>query len=472
VTVKIQVRRGTATQWNTSDPVLSQGEIGYETNTGKFKVGNGSDVWSDLNYFLDEVGVSDLISGASLTTTDDLNEGSVNKYFTVQRVNDALNSGTLQNISFTYADGAIDVSVPTVQGTTGTQGAQGLQGTQGTQGEVGPQGTQGLQGMQGLQGTQGPQGIQGTQGELGLTGSQGLQGETGVQGITGSTGAQGTTGIQGSAGYIGADGAQGTQGIQGIQGEIGSTGSQGTTGASGGSSSNWNYKFDTSTTDSAPGTGKLRFNNATQTSATYIYVDHINDLGVDIDAILALIKQYDNIIVQQKADSNVYITFEVTGAVTVVSNSYIKIPVNRVADGGAGSNSFSNTEAIELITFVTGLQGAQGTQGLQGSQGLQGEIGTQGTQGIQGYTGSQGTTGSTGAQGTTGDTGAQGTTGSTGTQGATGTQGIQGVQGPQGTQGDTGTQGTTGTNGTQGIQGITGQESANPTVTILLFGGM
>ena len=39
--IRIQVRRGTATQWNTADPVLAAGEIGFETNTGKFKIGVG-----------------------------------------------------------------------------------------------------------------------------------------------------------------------------------------------------------------------------------------------------------------------------------------------------------------------------------------------------------------------------------------------------------------------------------------------
>jgi len=36
--IRIQVRRGTASQWTTADPVLAAGEIGFETNTGKFKI--------------------------------------------------------------------------------------------------------------------------------------------------------------------------------------------------------------------------------------------------------------------------------------------------------------------------------------------------------------------------------------------------------------------------------------------------
>jgi hypothetical protein len=48
--VQIQYRRGTAADWTTHDPVLALGEPGYETDTGKFKVGDGSAVWSALPY--------------------------------------------------------------------------------------------------------------------------------------------------------------------------------------------------------------------------------------------------------------------------------------------------------------------------------------------------------------------------------------------------------------------------------------
>lgn len=49
---KIQVRRDTSANWTSANPTLSSGEIGFETNTGKFKVGNGSSAWSALSYFV------------------------------------------------------------------------------------------------------------------------------------------------------------------------------------------------------------------------------------------------------------------------------------------------------------------------------------------------------------------------------------------------------------------------------------
>jgi hypothetical protein len=45
---KIQIRRGTATQWTTANPTLAAGEWGLESNTGKVKLGDGSTAWTSL----------------------------------------------------------------------------------------------------------------------------------------------------------------------------------------------------------------------------------------------------------------------------------------------------------------------------------------------------------------------------------------------------------------------------------------
>jgi hypothetical protein len=48
VTTQIQIRRDTAANWESVDPVLADGEIGYDTTSSQFKVGNGVDGWSSL----------------------------------------------------------------------------------------------------------------------------------------------------------------------------------------------------------------------------------------------------------------------------------------------------------------------------------------------------------------------------------------------------------------------------------------
>lgn len=47
---QIQLRRDTAALWTSANPVLGQGEPGYETDTGKLKIGNGASAWASLAY--------------------------------------------------------------------------------------------------------------------------------------------------------------------------------------------------------------------------------------------------------------------------------------------------------------------------------------------------------------------------------------------------------------------------------------
>lgn len=46
----IQLRRDTAANWTSVDPVLAQGELGLEMDTDQFKIGDGVTAWSSLAY--------------------------------------------------------------------------------------------------------------------------------------------------------------------------------------------------------------------------------------------------------------------------------------------------------------------------------------------------------------------------------------------------------------------------------------
>jgi hypothetical protein len=46
----IQFRRDTASAWTSANPTMASGEIGFETDTSKFKIGDGSTAWSSLGY--------------------------------------------------------------------------------------------------------------------------------------------------------------------------------------------------------------------------------------------------------------------------------------------------------------------------------------------------------------------------------------------------------------------------------------
>lgn len=47
---RIQLRRGRSFVWAQENPVLANGEPGYETNTKKLKIGDGKTPWLDLPY--------------------------------------------------------------------------------------------------------------------------------------------------------------------------------------------------------------------------------------------------------------------------------------------------------------------------------------------------------------------------------------------------------------------------------------
>lgn len=46
----LQIRRETESNWTTINPVLRAGEFGYEVDSNRLKVGNGSTPWVDLEY--------------------------------------------------------------------------------------------------------------------------------------------------------------------------------------------------------------------------------------------------------------------------------------------------------------------------------------------------------------------------------------------------------------------------------------
>lgn len=69
---KIQLRRGDSSQWVSANPVLSQGEPGYDTTTGALKVGDGLNAWTDLAGLgggdFQTVGPFDLLEGGGTLT--------------------------------------------------------------------------------------------------------------------------------------------------------------------------------------------------------------------------------------------------------------------------------------------------------------------------------------------------------------------------------------------------------------------
>lgn len=105
----IQIRRDTAANWTSVNPVLAEGEFAVEVDTSYFKIGDGVTAWTGLGY---------VATGPQGDKGDQGEPGA-------------------------------DSTVP------------GPQGPQGPQGEVGPEGPQGPQGEQGIPGNDGADGLDG-----------------------------------------------------------------------------------------------------------------------------------------------------------------------------------------------------------------------------------------------------------------------------------------------------------------------
>jgi len=65
----IQFRRDTAANWTSVDPTLANGEMGYETDTGKSKMGDGTTAWTLLSYYVDPTASADAFKVSSNDTT-------------------------------------------------------------------------------------------------------------------------------------------------------------------------------------------------------------------------------------------------------------------------------------------------------------------------------------------------------------------------------------------------------------------
>lgn len=63
----IQIKRGTASSWTSANTVLAAGEIGFETDTKKLKVGDGTTAWTSLTYTVTDGDITAVVAGTGLS---------------------------------------------------------------------------------------------------------------------------------------------------------------------------------------------------------------------------------------------------------------------------------------------------------------------------------------------------------------------------------------------------------------------
>ena len=121
IPIRVQHKRMTASEWADSSIILLDGELGVESNTGRIKVGNGHDLYSNLLY----------LTGPKGERGEQGPKG---------------------------ADGVLRFEDLTSQQRETLRGAQGPTGPAGPIGPIGPQGPTGPAGTQGLKGETGEPG--------------------------------------------------------------------------------------------------------------------------------------------------------------------------------------------------------------------------------------------------------------------------------------------------------------------------
>lgn len=122
VNTRLQVRRGTASTWTSTNPTLYAGEIGFETDTGRIKIGDGTTAWTSLDYnaviptgFLAGSGLSVNVAADGSTVTYSLSDptiqvGDITDFVdgVNDRVADLLTAGS--GIQLNYTDNGNDTS--------------------------------------------------------------------------------------------------------------------------------------------------------------------------------------------------------------------------------------------------------------------------------------------------------------------------------------------------------------------------
>ena len=66
---RIKHRRDAALTWTNNNPILEAGEFGWESNTNRFKIGNGLAVWNSLAYYSSSKVGNGIVNGNIATST-------------------------------------------------------------------------------------------------------------------------------------------------------------------------------------------------------------------------------------------------------------------------------------------------------------------------------------------------------------------------------------------------------------------
>lgn len=154
------------------------------------------------------------------------------------------------------------------------------------------------------------------------------------------------------------------------------------------------YLFSTNTSATDPTSGHLKFNNATLSAATQLFISETDNDASDLSAWLATWDDNGGTLFIFTGKANTYAIFTVSGTITD-NGSWDTFTVTHISSGG----TIANGEPL-LVFFVASGASTPGPTGATGAQGPAGMDGEEGPEGPQGPPGPTGATGAAGADGT------------------------------------------------------------------------
>lgn len=126
----------TAQEWSLYNPVLAKGEIGVESDTNLFKIGDGASSWNNLGYAVAEGGGGSggtiVIANPGTATTNELTSISIGgvPYNVSGKDGRGISSAAINSsgaLVITYTDGTVS-NLGVVKGADGANGKDGADG--------------------------------------------------------------------------------------------------------------------------------------------------------------------------------------------------------------------------------------------------------------------------------------------------------------------------------------------------------
>lgn len=436
--IEFLFRRDPAADWTANNPILGEGELGLETDTGKYKVGDGVTDWVTLTYKgigssgysgYSGLGVSGF-SGYSSPGTSGFSGFS------------AASPGPSGFSGFSGKSGYSGYSGIGESGFSGFSG-EGVSGFSGYSSQSGFSGFSSLSGYSGYSGYSGSSGYSGYSGS-GLSGYSGFSGSgiSGFSGFSSLSGFSGYSGFSGLSGYSGFSGS-GLSGYSGFSGAAGSTGVDGASGFSGfsgksGYSGYSGYSAYSGFSAYSGYSGPQLLTFSTQTDVDYTLVAGDANTGVNMTSASAhVLTVPTNASVPFAVGTQIPIEQGGAGIVTIT-------PAGGVTVNGATATTGQYTVVVLIKQATNTWLAAQGISGYSGFSGISGFSGFSGKSGYSGYSGYSGQSGYSGYSGYSGQSGYSGYSGAN--PGASGYSGYSGQSGYSGYSGYSAFSGYSGAN--------------------------